>query len=112
MAITEQTVIKGHWGSRQVTIDNQPLAEFKSQNIRNHSPDGFCWGYGGSGPAQLALALMLEATGDAQMAQQLYQSFKAEVIAALPQADFVLSGKQISDWLMKQNGLVRASVES
>lgn len=30
-----------------------------SQRYRNHSPDGFAWGYGGSGPAQLALALCL-----------------------------------------------------
>jgi hypothetical protein len=26
-------------------------------DLRNHSPDGFQWGYAGSGPAQLALAL-------------------------------------------------------
>lgn len=25
-------------------------------NLRNHSPNGFNWGYGGSGPAQLSLA--------------------------------------------------------
>jgi hypothetical protein len=28
---------------------------------RNHSPDGFEWGYHGSGPAQLALAILLHA---------------------------------------------------
>src|SRR5467141_965015 len=27
---------------------------------RNHSPTGFAWGYGGSGPAQLALALLID----------------------------------------------------
>jgi hypothetical protein len=31
--------------------------------IRDHSPDGFEWGYGGSGPAQLALALCVDALG-------------------------------------------------
>jgi len=31
-----------------------------SQKILNHSPDGFEWGYHGSGPAQLSLAIMLE----------------------------------------------------
>ena len=31
---------------------------------RNHSPTGFEWGYNGSGPAQLALALLADATGD------------------------------------------------
>src|SRR5262245_22144387 len=29
--------------------------------LRNHSPTGFEWGYGGSGPAQLALALLVDA---------------------------------------------------
>src|SRR5262245_8383263 len=31
-----------------------------SQQIVNHSPDGFEWSYHGSGPAQLALAILLE----------------------------------------------------
>lgn len=29
-------------------------------NVRNHSPDGFNWGYGGSGPSQLALAILID----------------------------------------------------
>ena len=29
-------------------------------NIRNHSPTGFAWGYGGSGPAQLSLAILVD----------------------------------------------------
>lgn len=32
-------------------------------DVSNHSPDGFEWGYGGSGPAQLALALCIDALG-------------------------------------------------
>jgi hypothetical protein len=49
-------------------------------DLRNHSPDGFNWGYGGSGPAQLALALLADALGDDQRAQRLYQDFKFKVI--------------------------------
>ncbi len=30
-----------------------------------HSPSGFEWGYGGSGPADLALNILLAATGTA-----------------------------------------------
>src|SRR5262245_1194599 len=30
-------------------------------DLRSHSPTGFEWGYGGSGPAQLALALLADA---------------------------------------------------
>jgi hypothetical protein len=44
--------------------------------VRNHSPTGFAWGYGGSGPAQLALALLVDALGDAELALTHYQEFK------------------------------------
>lgn len=27
-------------------------------NLQRYSPDGFCWGYSGSGPSQLALAIL------------------------------------------------------
>jgi hypothetical protein len=52
-------------------------------DLRNHSPTGFRWGYGGSGPAQLALAICSDAVGDDQIALAVYQDFKAEVIAKL-----------------------------
>lgn len=53
-------------------------------NIRNHSPTGFEWGYGGSGPAQLALAMICEVTGDRDLALATYQRFKAEIVQSLP----------------------------
>lgn len=52
-------------------------------DLRNHSPDGFAWGYLGSGPAQLALALLVSALNDKERALRLYQMFKAEFVARL-----------------------------
>lgn len=52
-------------------------------DLRTHSPTGFAWGYSGSGPAQLALALLADYLGD-DRAQELYQDFKWKVIVALP----------------------------
>lgn len=52
-------------------------------DIRNHSPDGFAWGYSGSGPAQLALALLVSALNDKERALRLYQMFKSEFVAKL-----------------------------
>jgi hypothetical protein len=49
-----------------------------------HSPDGFEWGYCGSGPAQLALAILADHLGDDEQAFNLYQRFKWAVIAELP----------------------------
>jgi hypothetical protein len=56
------------------------------QDLRNHSPTGFEWGYGGSGPAQLALAILADhfGPGGEQRALALYQEFKMRVIARLP----------------------------
>lgn len=52
-------------------------------DVRGHSPTGFNWGYGGSGPAQLALALLADATGDDDLAQAIHQRFKWQVTAKL-----------------------------
>ena len=53
-------------------------------DLYNHSPTGFEWGYCGSGPAQLALAILAEHLGDDRQAFNLYQRFKWAVIAELP----------------------------
>lgn len=51
-------------------------------DIRNHSPTGFEWSYSGSGPAQLALALLIDACG-LELAQEYYQDFKFRVVIHL-----------------------------
>jgi len=66
-------------------------------DIRNHSPDGFEWGYGGSGPAQLALALVADCCG-AKMAQPvIYQRVKA-LVAKLPADGWTLTEEQVRAW--------------
>jgi len=52
-------------------------------DLDNHSPTGFEWGYGGSGPAQLALAILADALADDTAAQRLHQDYKWRVIAQL-----------------------------
>lgn len=74
--------LAGDATSRKVWLNNRELTPERSQKIRNHSPDGFAWGYGGSGPAQLALAVLIEVTGE-RPALDRYQAFKAQHIAAL-----------------------------
>lgn len=93
-------MIKGDYATRKVFINSSELLPHESQRIYNHSPDGFFWGYCGSGPAQLALALLLEFCYR-QDAENLYQQFKSDVIAALPQSDFELDPATVIDWLEK-----------
>lgn len=60
-------------------------------DLRNHSPDGFEWGYTGSGPSQLALAICADFLQDDAMAQAVYHTFKERVIAGLFNDRFELS---------------------
>ena len=62
-----------------------------------HSPSGLEWGYGGSGPAQLALALLADALQDDERAMRIYQRFKWEVIAGLTESDWQLTAQQIQE---------------
>jgi hypothetical protein len=66
----------------KVTVDRQPLDPHL--DLWNHSPTGFEWGYGGSDPAQLALALLADHLGDDARALDLHQDFKWAVITKLP----------------------------
>ncbi len=52
-------------------------------DLRNHSPTGLAWGYCGSGPAQLSLAILADVLSDPADALRLYQDFKRQVIADL-----------------------------
>jgi hypothetical protein len=87
-------VIRGKWETRQVWMEARELSAERSQAIVNHSPTGFSWGFGGSGPAQLALALLLELTTK-EMAMLWYQDVKWHIITKLPQADFTLDSQDM-----------------
>jgi hypothetical protein len=64
-------------------------------DLRNHSPDGVEWGYGGSGPTQLALALAADVLGNDDKAQLVYQRLKAKLICGLPHEGWVLTEGRI-----------------
>ena len=49
-----------------------------SLQIAEHSPEGFNWGYEGSGPAQLALGILYEVTGNVALSRDFYQLFKLD----------------------------------
>jgi hypothetical protein len=84
-----------------VTKDSEPLSPAPSQKLYNHSPDGFQWGYGGSGPAQLALALLLDATGDPELSFELHQDFKWAFVATWAEK-WEITTEQIKAWIKRQ----------
>lgn len=72
-------------------------------HIRKHSPNGFAWGYLGSGPAQLALALIYDRCRNKEIAEKIYQYFKEEVIAGFPTEEpWEMSFKEV-DWYIDRH---------
>ena len=71
-------------------------------DLRNHSPDGFNFGYGGSGPAQLALALCADTLGSDRLVARVYQGVKAALLAGRREDAFTLTWSEIveaaSEW--------------
>lgn len=77
---------------------------FAPKLTHTHSPGGFAWGYGGSGPAELARHLLWHATGRRDLLERpdLYQEFKRDVLVDLgPQ--WLLSGDMIRTWVEQHN---------
>ena len=64
-------------------------------DLVKHSPSGLEWGYVGSGPAQLALALLADALLSERDALEMYQRFKDEVVVYLPEEGWTLTEAQI-----------------
>ena len=75
--------LKGKLATGEVWVNGRPLSPARSLKVFNHSPTGFSWGYGGSGPTQLAMAILLRYL-PAREAVHLHQPFKWKFIASLP----------------------------
>lgn len=80
----------------KVTVNGEPLQ--LRLEMRSHSPTGFAWGYSGSGPAQLSLAILCECTGSS-IAHHYYQDFKRELIAAIHDDEWAMTEGDVRDWL-------------
>ena len=76
-----------------VTVNDRPLNP--RLDLYNHSPTGYEWGYGGSGPAQLALAILADHLGDGRQALAIYQQFKFSVVTGLPKCRWKLTSRDI-----------------
>lgn len=74
----------------------------RSLKVMNHSPTGFEWGYGGSGPSQSALAILLELTDDTQLSLSLYHQFKSEVVANMPHDEWAINVERTMEWVRQK----------
>lgn len=79
-------------GDTRVTVNGKPLRI--RLDLRNHSPTGFEWGYSGSGPAQLALAICADLVGD-KRALAIYMEVKSQLIARIDAPTWTLTAEVI-----------------
>jgi len=75
-----------------VTVDGRRLNP--RFDLWDHSPTGFEWGYGGSGPAQLALAILADHCGNDEEAFNFHHRFKWAVVVELPRS-WTLTSEEI-----------------
>jgi hypothetical protein len=76
----------GRYAHRHAIVERLPdrtrLSSAWSRTLRTHSRD-FEWGYAGSGPSQLGLAILLDYTRAERLALDHYQAFTRDVITGL-----------------------------
>ncbi len=71
------------------------------RHIVYHSPTGMEWGYGGSGPSDLARSILADFAG-IKVADMFYQEFKWDFIAKQPEKGFQIPGQEILNWLKRK----------
>lgn len=88
-------------GPAEVFVNGEPLDP--RLDLKSHSPTGFAWGYRGSGPSQLALAIMADHLKDDETALRLYQDFKEAFVATTPEDEiFCVTCDAIDEWLAEK----------
>jgi len=69
------------------------------QRYVHHSPTGFEWGYGGSGPADLALNILALFVAPSE-AWRLHQDFKRTCIARVPREGATINADNVRRWIL------------
>ena len=83
-----------HGCAVDVEEDGECTSLHPRNDLRLHSSE-FNWGFGGSGPAQLALALAADVLGDDEKALEIHQRLKFKLVGRLPHEDWVLTEGQV-----------------
>ena len=98
-------------GKCKVTVDGRQLKS--RSDLCNHSST-FEWGFAGSGPAQLALAILadyLKAGGEVD-AVRLHQAYKHRIISHLPKKGWAIPEEQIAESLVSIEAMTQHETEN
>jgi len=116
--------MKVYFGRRSFGGDVRVAVREGDQTVRElrhveaHSPDGFEWGYGGSGPADLALSILADYFEERVAAEELgqgnfekivkirswayHQAFKWDFIADAKRDGWEISEEAVDQWLERR----------
>ena len=83
-------------GVRVVILDGRQEKDLPIRHDLCMKSQEFNWGYGGSGPAQLALALCAHVLGD-DTALEVFQDFKREWVAGWG-SEWEITSDEIEEW--------------
>ena len=75
-------------------------------DLREHSVN-LEWGYGMGGPAQLALAILANATGNDSYAERHHHWFKQDVVMRLPWDGWEMPESRVWEWIAEHHPLER-----
>ena len=87
-------------GPQTIMVATPEGRKYLLKHVCRHSPDGFQWGYGGSGPADAALSILHDCVGK-EDAEILYYDFKWTFIAKAG-IKLMIMEKKIQDWIKKK----------
>jgi hypothetical protein len=80
------------------------------KHVDRHSPDGFEFGYGGSGPSDLALSILSDFAktkyfrdnqDEAEKIEDYYQNFKWHFIAGMSEPGGQITHDEILSWMIQ-----------
>jgi hypothetical protein len=78
----------------------RPLAP--RNDLADQSPDGLSWGYAGSAPGQLALAMLMEVLNDWPRVRRIYHDFHMLFVRNIPRgANWTADGSDILAWALE-----------
>jgi len=88
-------ILRRSTGRNRVWLDGVELDTDESRELRDHSPGGFDWAYGGSGAAQLAVAICSKLWPE--LWTRIYQDFKWMYLATMKDDDFMAVNIDLSE---------------
>ncbi len=97
--LVKRYVMTRHGGAILVTVREGNVSVRPLPHLVRHSPDSFEWGYGGSGPADLARSIVGDFIDDQDPDPALYQAVKCKLVAAVPWAGGEITEDQLLEVL-------------